>query len=87
VLTAKSYGATNLLVLDRGGATLAEYPIQVVGPGDAVVVVYRGVERESYSCAPVCERRITLGDSATFFAANLSSLNAFNALIASDQKK
>jgi hypothetical protein len=87
VITAKSYGTTNLVALDRAGITLSEVPIQVIGPGDAVVVVYRGIERESYSCAPVCERRITLGDSATFFAANLSSLNAFNALVASDQKK
>jgi hypothetical protein len=87
VITAKSYGTTNLVALDRAGTTLSEVPIQVIGPGDAVVVVYRGIERESYSCAPVCERRITLGDSATFFTANLSSLNAFNALVASDQKK
>lgn len=87
VVTAKSYGTTNLVALDRAGITLSEVPIQVIGPGDAVVVVYRGVERESYSCAPVCERRITLGDSATFFTANLSSLNAFNALISADQKK
>ena len=87
VITAKSYGTTNLIALDRAGVTLSEVPIQVIGPGDAVVVVYRGVERESYSCAPICERRITLGDSATFFTANLSSLGAFNALIASDQKK
>ena len=61
VLTAKSYGMTNLVALDRSGATLVEYPIQVVGPSDAVVVVFRGIERESYSCAPDCERRITLG--------------------------
>ena len=69
VITAKSYGMTNLVALDRTGATLIEYPIQVVGPSDPMVVVYRGIERESYSCAPKCERRITLGDSAAFFAA------------------
>ena len=33
--------------------------------------VYRGVERETYSCTPDCERRITLGDSADYFAATL----------------
>ena len=47
VITAKSYGMTNLVVLDRTGTTLSEYPIQVVGPSDAVVVVYRGIERET----------------------------------------
>src|SRR5207253_5465524 len=63
VLTAKSYGMTNMVALDRSGATLVEYPIQVVGPSDAIVVVFRGTERESYRCVPDCARRITLGES------------------------
>ena len=86
VLTAKSYGMTNMVALDRSGATLVEYPIQVVGPRDAVVVVFRGIERESYSCAPDCERRITLGDSVGFFGANLNAVGAFGAL-ANPEKK
>ncbi|MEA2980883.1 MAG: hypothetical protein QOF91_2537 [Alphaproteobacteria bacterium] len=86
VITAKSYGMTNLVALDRAGNTLLEYPIQVIGPGDAVVVVYRGMERESYSCAPVCERRITIGDSVTFFAANLNSVSAFSNLATADRR-
>jgi hypothetical protein len=86
VITAKSYGMTNIIALDRAGATLSEYPIQVVGPGDAVVVVYRGIERESYSCAPKCERRITLGDSVAFFGPNLNALGAFNALATPEKK-
>ena len=36
VITAKSYGATNLVALDRTGATLSDHPIQVVGPADKV---------------------------------------------------
>src|SRR5690348_8502747 len=50
VLTGKGYGMTNLLVLDRAGAVLEQKTIQVKGARDSVVV-YRGVERESYSCA------------------------------------
>jgi hypothetical protein len=47
---------------------LSEHNIEVFGPhADNIVVVYRGVNRESYSCAPECERRITLGDSPEFF--------------------
>ena len=80
VITAKSYGMTNLVTLDRTGAILTEYPIQVIGPGDATVVLYRGIERETYSCAPVCEKRITLGDSMPIFGANLNALSTFNAL-------
>ena len=87
VITAKSYGMTNLVILDRNGTTLSEYPIQVVGPSDSIVVVYRGIERESYSCAPKCERRITLGDSVNFFGANLNALGAFNSLAAPAERR
>ena len=87
VITAKSYGMTNLVALDRTGATLSEYPIQVIGPGDVTVVVYRGIERETYSCAMNCERRITLGDSVAYFTANLTALGTYSAQALGEQKK
>jgi hypothetical protein len=67
ILTGKGYGVTNLIALDRAGALISEQSIEVRAASDTVVVVYRGVDRESYSCTPVCERRITLGDSPQFF--------------------
>ena len=67
VVTGKGYGATNLLALDRSGTVLTEKTIQVQGPRDNSVVMYRGVERETYSCTPKCDPRITLGDSTTYF--------------------
>jgi Flp pilus assembly secretin CpaC len=75
VLTGKGYGVTNLVALDRSGAVLETKTIQVQGARDSVVV-YRGVERESYSCTPKCERRITLGDSTEFFASTLAQTSA-----------
>ena len=66
VVTGKGYGRTNIIVLDRAGNVLIEQAVQVQGPG-GVVVVFRGSERESYSCAPNCERRITLGDAPEYF--------------------
>ncbi len=41
-------------------------------------MVYRGVERETYSCTPNCERRITLGDGETFFDTIIMQSNARN---------
>jgi len=35
------------------------------------VTVYKGTERESYSCMPLCQRRVTLGDSENYFKANM----------------
>jgi hypothetical protein len=78
VVTGKGYGATNIIALDRAGATLVTTIVQVVGPRDNVVVVYRGVDRESYSCAPKCERRITLGDAPPYFDANLGQTGTRN---------
>lgn len=80
VLTGKGYGMTNLLVLDRAGKVLDQKTIQVQGPRDNVVVVYRGSERESYSCAPKCERRITLGDSPDYFGTTMGQTSARNGL-------
>ena len=71
VVTGKGYGVTNLIALDPRGNTLMEQTIEVQGPSDHVVVVHRGMERESYSCMPKCERRITLGDAPAFFDATL----------------
>ena len=68
VLTGKGYGATNLMALDRHGKVLMETTVRVKAPSDAVVV-YRGAERQSYSCTPNCERRIMLGDGDAAFTA------------------
>jgi|SRR5215212_9441828 len=77
VVTGKGFGATNMIALDRTGAVLMERSIVVSGAsGPTVLQVYRGVERETYSCTPNCERRITLGDSATYFSATMSQSEA-----------
>ena len=71
VVTGKGYGSTNLIVLDRAGTVLMERDVVVSGPNGSTVSVYRGTERETFSCTPSCERRITLGDSAAYFTATL----------------
>jgi hypothetical protein len=78
VVTGKGYGSTNLVALDRAGSILMERDLQVRAGGESTVFVYRGVERESYACAPICERRITLGDSPAFFSATASQTDARN---------
>jgi Flp pilus assembly secretin CpaC len=67
VVTGKGYGATNFIAMDRAGEILVDRVIQVEGPTDRLVTVYRGVERESYSCMPICQRRVTLGDGEAYF--------------------
>ena len=72
VVTGKGYGTTNVMALDRQGSILLDRMVQVEGPTDKLVTVYRGIERESYSCTPICQRRITLGDTPNYFTATLN---------------
>jgi hypothetical protein len=78
VVTGKGYGATNFIALDRGGEILVDRQIQVEGPSDRLVTVYRGIERESYSCMPVCQRRVTLGDSDKYFSTTMNQASSLN---------
>jgi Flp pilus assembly secretin CpaC len=79
IITGKGYGATNFVVLDRHGAVLTEHAVEVTGPNDKTVVVYRGIDRETYSCTPDCSRRITLGDFPEYFDKTLSETTNRNA--------
>lgn len=78
VVTGKGYGATNVIAMDRGGAVLMDRVIQVQGPTDKVVTIYKGVERESYSCAPVCQRRVTLGDGEGYFKSTMDQAGSLS---------
>ena len=79
VLTGKGYGSTNLLALDRQGNVLMNKTVRVTGPAaDHLVVVYRGVNRETYSCVRECEPRITLGDEAAYFSGALGETSSRN---------
>jgi hypothetical protein len=80
VVTGKGYGTTNFLVLDSAGAVLTEKTLEVSFPSDrTLVVVYRGADRETYSCTPDCSTRVTLGDFPEYFDKTLSQTVTRNA--------
>jgi Pilus formation protein N terminal region len=78
VITGKSYGITNVIVTDRNGAVLMEKSLEVSGLSDKTVVVYRGADRETYSCTPMCSRRLTLGDMPEYFDKTLGEIVTLN---------
>ena len=78
VVTGKGYGATNFIAMDRSGEVLVDRLIQVEGPTDQVVTVYRGVDRETYTCQPTCQRRATLGDNDSYFKAVMDQAGTLN---------
>ena len=78
VLTGKGYGTTNVVAMDQKGAVVYEGNVQVDGPNDKIVTVYRGIERESYSCMPACQRRMMIGDSASYFTSTVQQTGVMN---------
>ena len=79
VITGKSYGATNFVIMDKSGAVLIEHTVEVQGPTDKIVVVYRGINRATYSCTPECAARVTLADQTEFFTDTITRLSTRNA--------
>ena len=79
VITGKGYGTTNFIVTDKKGVVLMEKTVEVTGSNDRTVVVYRGMDRETYSCTPDCSRRLTLGDMPEYFDKTMGEITTRNA--------
>jgi Flp pilus assembly secretin CpaC len=73
VLTGKSFGETNLIILDSAGNPVADTMVSVVQANADTITVYMGTARTTLSCQPVCQPTITLGDDTTFSSTTLSS--------------
>lgn len=78
IITGKGFGETNLIALDKSGNPVAQSMIQVVGGANALVV-QRGMERQSYTCAPRCQPAARLGDDAKFFGDVTAQIQQHNA--------
>ncbi|WP_108396030.1 pilus assembly protein N-terminal domain-containing protein [Devosia submarina] len=66
VLTGKSYGQTNLIVLDSQGQPIADTIVEVVQMQAGTLTVYQGQARTSLACAPICQSTVTMGDDPGF---------------------
>ena len=73
VLTGKSFGQTNMIVLDSQGNAIADTLVEVVQAQADLVTVYMGSARTTLACAPVCQPTIMLGDDPSFSASNSAS--------------
>jgi Flp pilus assembly secretin CpaC len=67
VITGKSYGTTNLVILDEDNKPIVDEVITVRASDDDVVSIYRKAERVTMSCSPTCEPTLRLGDSVDAF--------------------
>lgn len=76
VLTGKSYGQTNLIVLDAQGNPIADTMIEVVQEQAGLVTVYMGSSRTSLACEPVCQPIIMLGDEKSYITQTIDAANS-----------
>lgn len=80
VLTGRSFGVTNLIVLDRDGEPVVDETVVVRGHETNTVRIYRRNNRETLACAPVCEPTLTIGDNMERFEFAQEQIQARNAL-------
>lgn len=80
VLTGRSFGVTNLIVLDREGNPIVDETIVVKGHETNTVRIYRRDERQTMACAPVCEPTLTIGDNSARFEYAQEQITAKNTL-------
>jgi Flp pilus assembly secretin CpaC len=76
IITGRSFGSTNLIVLDAEGQAIAEEIVTVTQPDDGLVTVFRRASRQTYSCTPQCAPTLTIGDSDSVFNAVNSQIQA-----------
>ncbi|MEP3046696.1 MAG: pilus assembly protein N-terminal domain-containing protein [Roseibium sp.] len=80
VITGKSYGTTNLVILDSNKNPIVDEIITVTGSENDVVSVYRKALRSTLSCQPNCEPTLRLGDSIDSFKETAEQATSRNIL-------
>jgi hypothetical protein len=67
LVTGKSFGATNIIVLNADGDAIYEAEVRVVDRSENRLMVNRGLARESYVCFGECQRTAIPGDANETF--------------------
>ncbi len=67
VITGKSFGETNLIVLDADGKVIVSKRLIVSEPRLGLVTVYRGTARQTVHCSPNCTPPLVIGDAPDYF--------------------
>lgn len=75
VLTGKTAGTTNLILIDKEGNEIANYLLRVSSDIRQLTTVFYGASRQTFSCAPVCEQVISVGDNKDKFEAATAQIN------------
>jgi Pilus formation protein N terminal region len=84
-LHGKTYGTTNITILDEAGGQLAMFEVTVQLGGGNNVALFKAGQLASYVCAPDCESSLHIGDDKDYFK-NLLSQSSSKIGLATGQK-
>lgn len=76
ILTGKSYGQTNLIVLNQKGDRVLDVPLEVVQESANTVTIFNAGARSTMACAPDCTSTIMVGDNPAFTQQLTGSMSA-----------
>lgn len=74
IATGKSFGETNLIVIDADGKVILSRRLIVQEPRTGFVTLYRGSERQTLHCAPYCAAHLVIGDAPDKFGSVSSQI-------------
>lgn len=80
VITGRSYGTTNLIVLDAEGQPIADELLTVQSADDYLVTMYVGQRRATYSCTPACQPTVAVGDDLDLFQTRVGQVQDASSL-------
>ncbi len=80
VITGKSFGSTNVIVLGPDRKIITNTTIGVVNDDRRVVSLYKGSDRESYNCSPKCQSILVIGDQGEYFQNNQKAASGKSSL-------
>ena len=87
IITGRSFGTTNLIVLDADGQAIADATVTVGPQNDQVVTVYRRASRQTFSCTPDCSPMLAVGDNTSAFDTVSSQIQSQTSLSAAAANK
>jgi hypothetical protein len=67
IITGKSFGETNLIVIDADGKMITNRRLIVQEPRTGFVTLYKGSVRQTLHCAPHCAPPLVIGDDKDYF--------------------
>ena len=67
LITGKSFGETNLIVVDAEAKVIISRRLIVQEPRAGFVTVYKGNAKQTLHCAPHCTTPLAIGDAPAYF--------------------